>query len=315
MRRFWVIAISSVVVGCGQNVGVETDAGGAGGEAGGGASGMGGGSAGGSTGGGTSTFDGGVTGLPCDVANLLRTRCVSCHSNPPIAGANMPLTSYAEVVAASPLGGTYATRSVARMKDPLGAPMPPSGVPPANEVAAFEAWVNSGATMGACTSTDAGTPNVVCTSTSTWPTVLRYTESNDMNPGLACRSCHIGQNFKAQNPLNRTAPANRRYWFAGTIFGGEHERDFCNAVSTRPGPISVEIYDSTGTMRFAMTPFASGNFYQPGVLTAPTWLPYTVKVKVNGVVTKQMTTPQMNGDCNICHTEIGEQGAPGRVTW
>lgn len=313
MHRFGVIALTVAIVGCGAVVGVENDAGsGAGGTSGsGGGSAMGGGNAGGGS---VSSFDGGFTGLPCDVATLMRTRCISCHTNPPIGGADMPLTSYAELTAASPLGGTYAGRSLARMKDTGGAPMPPSGVPPANEVAAFESWLNSGAPMGTCTTTDGGTPMVTCTSASTWPTVLRYSESNDMNPGLACRSCHVGQNFKNQNPLNRSAPANRRYYFAGTIFGGEHQKDFCNAV-TRPGPISIEIYDNAGTMRFAMTPYAaSGNFYNP-LLTAPSWLPYTVKVKVNGVVTKQMVTPQMNGDCNICHTELGEQGAPGRVIW
>ncbi len=311
MRRFGLIAVIVAIVGCGQVVGVETD-GGAGGSGAGGGSSTGGGSAGGGT---ASTFDGGFTGLPCDVAALLRTRCITCHTSPPVGGADVSLTSYAELTAASPLGGTFAGRSLARMKDTGGAPMPPSGVPPASEVAAFESWLNAGAPMGTCSTTDGGTPTVTCTSTRTWPTALRYQESNDMNPGLACRSCHVGQNFKNQNPSNRSAPALRRYYFAGTIFGGEHERDFCNAV-TRPGTVSVEIYDNAGTLRFAMTPYAaSGNFYYPAQLTAPTWLPYTVKVKVNGTVTKQMTTPQMNGDCNVCHTELGEQGAPGRVTW
>jgi hypothetical protein len=38
-------------------------------------------------------------------------------------------------------------------------------------------------------------------------------------------------------------------------------------------------------------------------------------VKRNGAVVSTMCPPQMSGDCNTCHTELGEQGAPGRITW
>src|SRR4051794_34546729 len=43
-------------------------------------------------------IDGGThDGLPCDVANLLQTRCDTCHSSTPIGGAPMPLVTLADL--------------------------------------------------------------------------------------------------------------------------------------------------------------------------------------------------------------------------
>ena len=79
---------------------------------------------------------------------------------------------------------------------------------------------------------------------------------------------------------------------------------------------TVEIIDRTGQVQLTLTPLrVSGNFFSDRLTTTPVWLPYTVKVKRNGAVVSEMTTPQMNGDCNVCHTELGEQGAPGRITY
>ena len=41
-------------------------------------------------------------------------------------------------------------------------------------------------------------------------------------------------------------------------------------------------------------------------------LPYTARVVANGKVSA-MTTPQTNGDCNSCHTQRGDNVAPGRI--
>jgi len=200
------------------------------------------------------------------------------------------------------------------MKDTGRAPMPPSGVPPASEVTAFEAWVNAGTPMGTCTpNPDGGTLMPTCTSTRTWPETSRYQGSGEMNPGLACRACHVGQNFNGQNPLGRSKP-ERDYWFAGTAYPSLNERDFCNGGV--PAGVTVEIYDRMGMLRATMAVRTnSGNFFDSTIRTMPTWLPYTVKVKRGGVVVSEMRTPQMSGDCNTCHTVFGEQGAPGRVTY
>lgn len=256
-------------------------------------------------------YDGGIGGLPCDVATVIRTRCASCHRTPPAGNATMPLTTWAELTAASPSGASYAARSLLRMKDTTS-PMPPGAPLPASEIAAFEAWVNGGAKMGTC-STDAGVPMVTCTANQSWATANRYLENPEMNPGLACRSCHLGQNLNGQNPSLRSK-RSAAFYFMGTIYPGQNQKDFC--FSYVPAGTTVEIIDNAGQVQLTLTPLrVSGNFMSDRLTTTPAWLPYTVKVKRNGMVVSQMTTPQMNGDCNVCHTELGEQGAPGRVTY
>lgn len=256
-------------------------------------------------------YDGGIGGLPCDVATVVRTRCASCHRNPPTGNATMPLTTWAELTGPSPSGASYASRSLLRMKDATS-PMPPGAPLPASEIAAFEAWVNGGAKMGTC-SADAGVPMVTCTANQSWASANRYLENPEMNPGLACRSCHNGQNFNGQNPSLRSK-RSLLFTFAGTIYPGQNQKDFC--FSYVPAGTTVEIIDNTGKVQLTLTPLrVSGNFYSDRLTTTPAWLPYTVKVKRNGAVVSEMTTPQMNGDCNVCHTELGEQGAPGRITY
>lgn len=301
-----VVVVVSGALACGELPATNPDGGSL---TGGGSSGAGGGTAG--TGGGTAaSFDGGLAGLPCDIANLMRTRCVSCHSSPPTAGATMPLTSYAELTAPSPLGGTYASRSLTRMKDPLSS-MPPSGLPVA-ELATYEAWINAGAPMGTCGSVagDGGVAMLTCKSNRTWTN--RYQGSGDMNPGMACRACHAGENFKGQNPQGQSE-LGRVYFFAGTIFPGVNEKDGC--LDAPPTGVTVEILDGTGAVKLTMTPSrTSGNFYNTTIRTTPTWLPYTARVKRNGMVVSTMRTAQMSGDCNLCHTERGDMGAPGRIS-
>src|SRR5689334_5793407 len=69
---------------------------------------------------------GGGSGLPCDVAGLLTSKCIACHSNPPVAGAPMPLLDYADLAAHSKVtpAKTYAELAVERMQD-AQKPMPP----------------------------------------------------------------------------------------------------------------------------------------------------------------------------------------------
>lgn len=313
MSRSFVVAVGvavfGVVVSCGAPAGSFTPSTVDGGT---GTGGVGGGG-GGNTGGGSAMFDpdAGLTGLPCDVAALMRTRCISCHGTPPTGGAPMALTSRDDLLATSPIMGTYAARSLFRMRDTM-APMPPGALPPAAEVTAFEAWLNAGAPAGSCMApVDAGVVVLTCATNRTWTN--RYQGSSDMNPGMACRACHAGQNFNGQNPQGQSE-TRRMYWFGGTVFPGPNEKDGC--LANPPAGVTVEILDRDGGVRLTMAVrTASGNFYDANVRTQPTWLPYTARVKRNGMVVSTMTTPQMSGDCNLCHTERGEQGAPGRITW
>lgn len=96
--------------------------------------------------------------LPCDVAEILATRCATCHSDPPILNAPMPLVSLAD------LKGTWngqpiASRVMARIHD-SASPMPPSGQLEASQLATMDAWIANGAPAGPLTQ-DCGGSTVV----------------------------------------------------------------------------------------------------------------------------------------------------------
>ncbi len=129
-----------------------------------------------------------------------------------------------------------------------------------------------------------------------------------MNPGLACRSCHLGENFRNQNP-SRVSERSKAFFFMGTVFPSVREADLCAA--TVPTDTVVEILDAQDLVQFSLVVNAAGNFRSRS--TAPGFtLPYKARVKSGGKV-NAMASPQMDGDCNACHTVNGLNGAPGRV--
>jgi hypothetical protein len=242
----------------------------------------------------------GIGGLPCDVGQVIASRCASCHGS----GSQTPrLASAADVTA-------NADRILARMKDAAN-PMPPTyagGPASASEIAVVEAWVKAGKPAGSCgAGSDAGSvgdgaPPVVapttCASGSTWTGGNRG--SDDMNPGQACRSCHAGTG--GEGPMLR---------YMGTVYPSLHEKDNCNAKPS--GKVAVEILDEAGAiLETIRVRSSSGNFMsvQGGVPGR-----YRARVTVDGVVKSEMKSFQTNGDCNSCHTEQGKNGAPGRVLY
>lgn len=304
-RRSFVVGVVLFAVGCGAPiVGTDDDGGAGGGE--GGGSGGGSGTGGGSGGGSGTAF----AGLNCDVANLMAAKCTSCHGNPLTGGAPFPLLTRADLVASSPTyaNQTVALRSLVRMQATV-APMPPAPAAraTATELAAFQAWINAGTPEETCGmvpdagmgNPDAGPAPVVCTSGSRW--TLGNLGSPNMNPGQACRQCH-----QVQEPF-------RAYYFMGTVYPTPHEQTNCNARP--PAGLVIDIIDANGNVAQTLavrTP--SGNFYSTSVNTAVA-LPYKARVRDAQGRTLTMNTPQMNGDCNTCHTEQGANGAPGRIYW
>lgn len=247
-----------------------------------------------------------LAGLPCDVANVLSTHCVSCHGAVPSGGATTSLTSYANLVADSAAhpGQTQVERSIARMHDTTS-PMPPrpAAAVPAAEIAILEAWVTAGTPMGSCTGpTDPFDVPPMCTSGATWnyPTgdVSRSLRPS-MFPGRACLSCHQSEReaFYGAGIV------------AGTVFPSGHEPDNCNGGPTGGGPVDVEIIGADGVVTH-LTPNSVGNFYT----TRRVATPYTARVTQDGRE-RVMVTPQTNGDCNSCHTQdgAGTPPAPGRI--
>jgi hypothetical protein len=238
--------------------------------------------------------NGADSGLPCDVAQVLSSKCGSCHG---AGGAQAPtLASYTDLTT-----GNVSDRVLARMQDTAN-PMPPvyAGVPAsAADVAIVQAWVSAGEPAGACGAIDAGPPApapTTCASGNTW--TLGNRGSSDMNPGKACITCHTSE-----------GEASTRYM--GTAFPALHERDLCNARP--PLGATVEILDAAGAVAetLVISP-TSGNFASLRIGPPGS---YRARVMVNGAKVSEMMGLQTNGDCNSCHTEQGAQGAPGRIVY
>jgi hypothetical protein len=252
--------------------------------------------------GGTDGGSDGGGGLPCDVQMVLENTCWSCHNKVPSGGAPISLASYADLTAVSKAypGQSLAQRALARMMagpndSPPQMPPPPVAAVAAADIATMSAWIKSGTPMGTCMPMMGMDPlNAAPTCSSGFPDDTSSTRGN-MQPGIACGSCHPN-------------------WYAGTVYSTGHEPDLCdgaNGPTANVADAKVTIVGADGT-RYPMTVHApSGNFYYAG--TKAIGNQYTVELSYNGKIRK-MITPQDSGDCNSCHADQGDQGAPGRIT-
>jgi hypothetical protein len=242
-----------------------------------------------------SAADAGATGLPCDVDALLAKSCRACHGARPLANAPMPLVSYEDLLAPSKSvpSVSYAQLSLDQMNSGV---MPVGRALATDVIAPFAAWVAAGTPRGNCGgSSDAGVADpydtpTTCTSQKRWTGGDR--ESPLMHPGAACISCH----------KTMDGPP---FSLAGTVYPTAHEPSDCNGSDASGA--SLTITDATGRA-YTLTPNAAGNFLLETGIQAP----YTAELSYQGR-TRVMATPQTNGDCNSCHTEAGDQGAPGRI--
>jgi hypothetical protein len=260
--------------------------------------------------GGTGDVDGGLLvdagalgdGLPCAVEDVLTQACRSCHAAMPRAGAPMPLLSRSHFVAPSSNASlSVGALSIRRMRD-MAAPMPPGGILPSTQIAAVEMWVNAGMPAARCVNAvDAGPDPyagpVQCTSGRSWSGGNRG--SQHMNPGRACISCHTGVNAAEGE---EKAPAQ----LGGTVFPTGREPDLCLGI---PGSATV-VLTGADSAEVRLPVNASGNFYLWS--TSRLAKPYRARIEYQGR-TRRMSTPQMSGDCNSCHTVMGRNGAPGRL--
>jgi mono/diheme cytochrome c family protein len=251
-----------------------------------------------------------ATGLPCDVQAVLENRCLACHSG---TMTNVPpLLDYDQLIAKSKVDPTktLAQLSLDRMKSTTSPmPPPPAVKPDPDEIQTFEAWVTAGTPKGAvCTDPpppaaggdggsmatdggDAGSTALKCTSGQTW--TMGNTKSPLMRPGFACNACHQvlgGPNLR----------------IAGTVYPTLHEPNDCDGKSPPPA-LTVVITDKNGKVT-NLPVNAAGNFYTPTKIQTP----YKAKI-TDGVTTRAMNGSVTAGDCNSCHTEVGANGAPGRV--
>jgi hypothetical protein len=276
------------------------------------AAGLSGGCAGGDTGSHSATSSSGAggghagSGLPCDIESIA-SKCGTCHSNPPLMGVPMPLLTYEDFVAHSKStpAKTYAELAAARMSDMLN-PMPPMGSAPSTsqEVAAMSAWVQGGMPVGSCDGGAAMNPFAMppmCSTMTTW--TMGNASSNQMLPGTSCVACHNEPQDGALLPPPLIV--------GGTVYQTGHEPDNCNGGP--PDPLDkaiVEITDANKKVYMLQVNLA-GNFFwaiDQGAMV----MPFTARVLYQGRV-RTMAKPQTSGDCNSCHSQDGESGAPGRI--
>lgn len=92
---------------------------------------------------GTATTTAGAD-VPCDVAHVLESKCLVCHSDPP-AGAPMPLVSYESLTrpALAKPSIKMAEECAARMLS-QSTPMPPGGGASDADIAVFQRWIANG---------------------------------------------------------------------------------------------------------------------------------------------------------------------------
>jgi cytochrome c5 len=248
-----------------------------------------------------------ATGLPCDVQAVLENRCLACHGGQMTGVPSM--LNYDDMLAKSKIDPTktLAQLSLDRMKSTTSPmPPPPAVAPDPDEIQTFADWVAAGTPKGAvCTDPpppapdggalvdggDAGSTALKCTSGKTW--TMGNTKSPLMHPGFACNACHQvlgGPNLR----------------IAGTVYPSLHEPNDCDGKSPPP-TLTVIITDKNG--RVTNLPVnAAGNFSTPTKIQTP----YKAKI-TDGVTTRAMIGSVTSGDCNSCHTEVGANGAPGRV--
>lgn len=251
-----------------------------------------------------------ATGIPCDVAALLKTECATCHGETLSGGAPNRLVSYDDLAAISESdpSSTVAALSLARMRS-TRRPMPPERQLGEGAIDAFAKWVTAGLPRGSCNGpggqggtdpTDAGPshPESVCTNNMT--TDPLGPSGPTMRPGEACLSCHA----------EGKPDTFYKFQIAGTVYPTLHEPNYCNG----DGDTKVQIIDSRGTTRELRTS-ETGNFYlRVGLPIVP---PFTVQVirghKIRTMQRELTSLENGDGDCNHCHTESGANGAPGRV--
>jgi hypothetical protein len=127
---------------------------------------------------------------------------------------------------------------------------------------------------------------VVCTSGDHWTGGDRG--AGNMYPGRPCVACH-------------TTKRGPPFTLAGTIFPTAHEPDDCNGADGFFTGAAITITDANGMTHTTLANLA-GNFYFPAA-----------EKIVAGGRERMMVLPQMNPDCNACHTVKGDMMAPGRI--
>jgi len=160
------------------------------------------------------------------------------------------------------------------------------------EMRTFLLFVVPGLVLAACYTGGPPDPSL-CATKAVWS--HGDSESPLMHPGWTCIDCHTSG---GEGP---------RYTIAGTVFPKYNELNDCNGSNGTTAGLSVVITDKNGAS-FSLPVNSVGNFFTRQAVA----MPFTAKV-VSPAGELAMTTPQTNGDCNSCHAQVGNSGAPGRI--
>ena len=239
-------------------------------------------------------IDASLSGLPCDVADVLERNCVSCHGTPPAGGAQTSLDSRAALLAPYENSSSLAAEALGRMKS-ASSPMPPTSHLNDADLSVFSAWVAAGMPEGSCAAVAAppAASAAVCTSGVYW------TKGDDdgsklMNPGQACITCHASSKGDGDDDDKHDHDDAPQFTAAGTLYPTHYEPDDCYGVGTLAPQVFIQGSDGV-TQTLDVN--AAGNFYTQQAIA----MPYRAWVTV-GNQTLTMPTTQTNGDCNSCHT-------------
>ncbi len=140
---------------------------------------------------------------------------------------------------------------------------------------------------------------VACHSGTLW--TMGEIETPLMHPGRACLDCHS----KSLEP-----EVQSYLQIGGTVYDFGHDPDDCYGIDGAADPVTVEITDAMNTV-FKLPVGPSGNFLLT-IEDPPVTFPIAARVR-RGDAVRSMGSMQSTGDCNLCHTEAGMNGAPGRI--
>lgn len=149
------------------------------------------------------------TGLPCDVDNVLKTRCQTCHAAETRYGASVPLVTHDDLAKAGAGGKKIYEMVAGRIKD-AARPMPPSpnALLTAAESKTLEGWIAGGAKASAekCTS-DKPADDVKplnCTPDTTLKGTAKYTMPQGVLDEYVCVGIDV--NLNAKKHITALAP-------------------------------------------------------------------------------------------------------------
>jgi cytochrome c553 len=145
--------------------------------------------------------------------------------------------------------------------------------------------------VAACGGPDLGTPPAVCSTHA-----VDEGESALMEPGGNCIQCHSDYD-------------GPHFTFAGTVMSATRDDTNCAGVSD----VIVRIKGADGKA-IELTTNQNGNFYSD-VAVSSIAFPYTAEVTRGGKTVAMLTSrTQSETNCASCHTAVGANDAPGRIT-